>query len=78
MAGPEEGTDLGLSGAPRSPGVKVYICKPADPEAKGMLERFHDYPERSFLPGRDFTSPEDFNTQLSDFTPSRGHRSAGA
>jgi transposase len=48
-------------------GVKVYICKPADPEAKGMLERFHDYLERSFLPGRDFTSPEDFNTQLAGF-----------
>jgi transposase len=48
-------------------GVKVYICKPADPEAKGMLERFHDYLERSFLPGRVFTSPEDFNTQLVGF-----------
>ena len=45
-------------------GVKVYICKPADPEAKGMLERLHDYLERSFLPGRSFASPEDFNTQL--------------
>ncbi|WP_141819030.1 IS21 family transposase [Humibacillus xanthopallidus] len=48
-------------------GVKVYICKPADPEAKGMLERFHDYLERSFLPGRRFTSPADFNTQLAGF-----------
>jgi transposase len=48
-------------------GVKVYICKPADPEAKGMLERFHDYLERSFLPGRRFESAEDFNTQLAGF-----------
>jgi hypothetical protein len=47
--------------------VKGYICKPADPEAKGMLERFHDYLERSFLPGRDFESPDDFNTQLAGF-----------
>ena len=45
-------------------GARVYICKPADPEAKGMIERFHDYLERSFLPGRTFTGPEDFNTQL--------------
>jgi transposase len=45
-------------------GVQVYICKPADPEAKGMIERFHDYLETSFLPGRTFTGPEDFNTQL--------------
>ena len=34
-------------------GSKVIICKPADPEAKGMLERLHDYLERSFLPGKD-------------------------
>jgi transposase len=33
-------------------GVKVLICKPADPEAKGGVERLHDYLERSFLPGR--------------------------
>jgi transposase len=37
-------------------GVKVIICKPADPEAKGL--------ERSFLPGRVFTGPADFNAQL--------------
>jgi transposase len=45
-------------------GVKVIICKPADPEAKGLLKRAHDYLERSFLPGRQFTSPADFNHQL--------------
>jgi transposase len=45
-------------------GARVYICKPADPEAKGMIERFHDYLETSFLPGRTFTGPQDFNTQL--------------
>ena len=45
-------------------GVKVVICKPADPEAKGIIERLHDYLERSFLPGRTFNSPADFNIQL--------------
>src|SRR5690242_18584154 len=45
-------------------GAKVIICKPADPEAKGLVERAHDYLERSFLPGRTFTGPADFNTQL--------------
>ena len=45
-------------------GAKVLICKPADPEAKGIIERLHDYLERSFLPGRSFDSPADFNTQL--------------
>jgi transposase len=45
-------------------GTKVVVCKPADPEAKGLVERAHDYLERSFLPGRSFASPADFNTQL--------------
>jgi transposase len=45
-------------------GAKVLVCKPADPEAKGLIERCHDYLERSFLPGRVFTSPADFNAQL--------------
>src|SRR4029453_4043203 len=45
-------------------GVKVLICRPADPEAKGGIERLHDYLERSFLPGRTFDSPADFNNQL--------------
>ena len=42
----------------------MLICRPADPEAKGLVERLHDYLERSFLPGRTFTGPADFNTQL--------------
>ncbi|MGH3999887.1 MAG: IS21 family transposase, partial [Pseudonocardiaceae bacterium] len=46
-------------------GAKVVICRPADPEAKGLLERAHDYLERSFLPGRTCSSPADFNAQLS-------------
>ena len=45
-------------------GARVVVCKPADPEAKGLIERAHDYLERSFLPGRSFTSPADFNAQL--------------
>jgi transposase len=45
-------------------GARVIVCKPADPEAKGLVERAHDYLERSFLPGRTFTGPADFNTQL--------------
>jgi len=45
-------------------GVKVVICRPGDPEAKGLLERAHDYLERSFLPGREFAGPADFNAQL--------------
>jgi len=44
--------------------ASVYICRPRDPEAKGLVERFHDYLERAFLPGRVFASAADFNAQL--------------
>jgi transposase len=47
--------------------ARVIICRPRDPEAKGLVERLHDYLERSFLPGRAFASPADFNTQLASF-----------
>lgn len=44
--------------------TKVYICRPADPETKGLVERANGYLETSFLPGRTFSSPADFNAQL--------------
>jgi transposase len=47
--------------------TKVYVCKPADPEAKGLVERANGYLETSFLPGRSFTSPSDFNGQLGEW-----------
>jgi len=45
-------------------GTKVVVLKPAEPEHKGIIERAHDYLERSFLPGRTFDGPGDFNTQM--------------
>jgi transposase len=48
-------------------GAKVLVLKPREPEHKGIIERAHDYLERSFLPGRRFISPADFNTQLQDW-----------
>jgi transposase len=41
--------------------------RPGDPEAKGLVERANAYLESSFLPGRRFTSPSDFNLQLADW-----------
>ncbi|MFI9825230.1 Mu transposase domain-containing protein [Streptomyces sp. NPDC052013] len=32
-------------------GVKFVLCKPRDPEAKGLVERANGYLETSFLPG---------------------------
>jgi transposase len=48
-------------------GAKILICNPADPEAKGLVERANGYLETSFLPGRSFHSPADFNAQLTDW-----------
>jgi transposase len=36
--------------------------------SKGLVERANGYLETSFLPGRTFSSPADFNTQLAEWT----------
>jgi len=41
--------------------------KPYDPESKGIVERRNGFFETSFMPGRDFTSPTDFNAQFADW-----------
>ena len=41
--------------------------KPYDPESKGLVERRNGFFETSFMPGRDFTSPADFDTQFGDW-----------
>lgn len=46
-------------------GAEVLICRPADPEAKGLIERAHDYLERSFLPGAHLRRPGGFSTPSS-------------
>jgi transposase len=61
-------------------GIKVIQCRPRDPEAKGLVERANGYLETSFLPGRVFTSPADFNAQLEAWlvrANQRQHRALG-
>ncbi|GAB3879514.1 IS21-like element ISMbo1 family transposase [Terrabacter terrigena] len=48
-------------------GIAVHQCRPRDPEAKGIVERANGYLESSFLPGRAFSPPADFNIQLTDW-----------
>jgi transposase len=45
----------------------VQRLKPYDPESKGLVERRNGFFETSFMPGRDFASPADFNTQFDDW-----------
>jgi transposase len=44
--------------------TRIRLAPPRDPEFKGLVERNNGFLETSFLPGRSFASPEDFNTQL--------------
>lgn len=48
-------------------GVRIKLAPPRDPETKGLVERRNGYFETSFLPGRRFTSPFDFNTQITEW-----------
>jgi hypothetical protein len=41
--------------------------KPYDPESKGLVERRNGFFETSFMPGRDFSSPADFDAQFGDW-----------
>lgn len=55
-------------------GIKVIQCRPRDPESKGLVERANGYMETSFLPGRVFTGPADFNAQLGEWLVKANHR----
>lgn len=44
--------------------TQIKLAPPRDPEFKGLVERNNGFLETSFLPGRSFASPEDFNAQL--------------
>jgi transposase len=44
--------------------TKLVLLPPKDPESKGVVERRNGWFETSFMPGRQFVSPADFNTQF--------------
>ncbi len=58
-------------------GMNVRLCGPADPEAKGMVERTHHYYETSFLPGRRFDDVDDFNRQFTGWLRRANNRIHG-
>ena len=45
----------------------LVLLKSRDPESKGIVERRNGYFETSFMPGRIFASPHDFNAQFTDW-----------
>jgi transposase len=44
--------------------VGWHFCEPADPQAKGVVERLQGYAETNFEPGRVFANELDFQDQL--------------
>jgi transposase len=44
--------------------VDWRFCEPADPQAKGCVERLQGYAETNFEPGRRFANELDFQEQL--------------
>jgi hypothetical protein len=47
--------------------TRLALLPPNDPESKGLVERRNGWFETSFMPGRSFRSPADFNTQFTDW-----------
>ncbi len=58
-------------------GMGATLVGPADPEAKGLVERANGYLETSFLPGRSFEDVPDFNRQLSGWLKRANQRIHG-
>jgi len=54
-------------------GMGAIVLEPGHPERKGVVERTNGYLETSFLPGREFASVDDFNTQLYGWLENRAN-----
>lgn len=54
--------------------TRIHQLKAHDPESKGGVERMNGYFETSFLPGRNFAGPVDFNTQMGGWLPKANSR----
>lgn len=54
-------------------GVRIKLAPARDPEFKGLVERRNGFFETSFLPGRTFTSPLDFNIQIDEWITTRAN-----
>jgi transposase len=47
--------------------TQIVQLRPRDPESKGIVERRNGFFETSFMPGRAFVSPADFNAQFTEW-----------
>ena len=49
--------------------MEIRLLMARDPESKSMVERRSRLFRSSFMPGRSFVSPQDFNEQMDDWLP---------
>jgi transposase len=54
--------------------TKLVLLRPRDPESKGIVERKNGWFEKSFMPGRSFASPADFNQQFTEWLATANQR----
>jgi hypothetical protein len=54
--------------------AQLVLLPPSDPESKGIVERRNGWFETSFMPGRSFASPADFNDQFTDWLATANQR----
>jgi hypothetical protein len=54
--------------------IRIRLLPPRDPGSKGLVERINGFLETSFLPGRAFSCPHDFNDQLGEGLPTANRR----
>jgi hypothetical protein len=54
--------------------TKIVQLRPRDPESKGIAGRRNGFSGTSFMPGRRFSSPADFNTQFTGWIERANHR----
>ncbi len=54
--------------------TRMHQLKANDPESKGLVERRNGFFETSFMPGREFASPADFNAQFADWIDGANRR----
>lgn len=47
--------------------TQLVLLPPRDPQSKGLVERRNGWFETSFMPGRTFACPADFNEQFADW-----------
>lgn len=57
-----------------TPATKMVLLRPRDPESKGVVERRNGWFETSFMPGRHFEPPTNFNDQFGSWLSTANQR----